>query len=289
MFRSGSTFVFQKASELIRLHGITSDADGHRANRTKEFLRHYMADHKKRLGKGERMFQGMRECFDAEMRDAKATQDIFLSNIISPTRELRYPGIPGMLQKWNASSVVILRANVLDRAICTIRDCIQAGEYPGFEIGSRVPRQSKGKGNTCFNRRSAGQNVTVMANVHVPNLIRALQYSLRAEDRWRDHLKQAGLPHDVPVFTYEALAAFQYEEKGATTRSLEAWLQLLSAWGLNPDRKIVSEHLLAHANQRLSPGPHNASVLNFDELKEALQIRASNGMPGLASLLREPS
>ena len=162
------------------------------------------------------------------------------------------------------------RTNVLDRALCRIRDC----------FGSRNGRRIDNVTENCLERRKQTGS-PIVVRTHVPVLQGFLTNQQSPSSRIATLLKHglgAASPNTstpagaerlvpAPLVEYEDLAAFQYfgaNETGLLAKSIHAWSSLLTGWGVAHTTESVSYCLRKSFDTRPWPQPHRPGVENAD-------------------------
>ena len=181
------------------------------------------------------------------------------------------------------------RTNVLDRALCKIRDCFS------FLNGRRVDNATDRR--NCMARREQTGN-PIVVRIDVPALQRSLEHgpvngypvlNQQSPSSSLAALLEHGLGGAPPVETstpagaerlvpaplveYEDLAAFQYfraNETALLAKSIDAWSSLLTGWGVAHTTKSVSHCLRKNFDTRPWPQPHRPGVENADAVSKLL-------------------
>ena len=96
-----------------------------------------------------------------------------------------------------------------------------------------------------------------------------MKYYIKHENDINNDLTLPGKTH-----YYEDLYAFEYTpDENVFQECIELWLSLLKSFFIEDDidKEIVKKNLLPLKNSRHPPSPHSESILNFDQVKKALQ------------------
>lgn len=177
-----------------------------------------------------------------------------------------------ILEKMGSENVLVgslIRKNVLDGLICSVRDCFLKGRkigYPVFVNGSRT--------ELCFSRRNV-QNEKIMAYFRPEQLAMAtadLQWMLDDNEMVEKHLDSE---------TYEELTALEYTNEGdVVNASMRAWYNLVrNVVGNDIERGHVDNEIRHMINSRREDF-HEDNVYNHDDLSLALRNA------GLGDLIR---
>ena len=201
-------------------------------------------------------------------------------------RNLTWVSNPPPLSSESASAflslgariVYLKRENVLDRTVCTVRDCFPEGKLLGFPVYSDGQRA-----NLCFERRLS--NVTTLATFSNPtHLVQHLRELISSS---RDELalvRSWWKGTAVEAVTYEALMAFEH---GDMLTSASEWFRLLRS--LDYEFPSVASVATALKNTGLSdsrqaPGTHAHVIHNFLAVRDAVH---ASGDERLIGMLRE--
>jgi hypothetical protein len=153
--------------------------------------------------------------------------------------------------------VQVWRNNMLDMAICEIRDGIHFEEIPdmGVQVDSSGNQtcDPKVKGaESCFQKhRHAPEGQAVLAKINIPNLLRSFQTKeeLRAGQQ---------VVSEDATFSIEDLYEYEWNGEAGLKTSVPAWGRLLKAWGVSPNMKAIRDHL---ASEKPYPRPPQSDTL----------------------------
>ena len=198
------------------------------------------------------------------------------------------------LHRLGVPFVLGWRTNVLDRALCVIRDCLQGRSI--LSLGRRIDNATVDR--DCMARRqTTGPPIGVRIDVsalrrslscdpvngypvlHQPSpsssLAVLLEHGLGAASpvdtptpAWAGRLVPA------PLVLYEDLAAFQYfraNETSLLAKSIHAWSSLLTGWGVAHTTESVYHCLRNNFDTRPWPQPHLREVENAGAVIELLR------------------
>ena len=179
------------------------------------------------------------------------------------------------LQRMNATFIHTYRENVLDRAVCMIRDCFDNGEH-GYPISADSLEQS----DLCFKRRV--NDTKVMAHVlptKMPDMLKTYEEVIETDKRELPYL----IGDDpTKVRPTEELFAYEYTSDEETfQRSLDAWSVILKDV-LHLDSTAL-EKVMRKDQNRFERTTHNNVIDNVDELEVALKA----SQPSLDSYIRK--
>ena len=150
------------------------------------------------------------------------------------------------------------RSNVLDYAICEIRDCFdKVAGYP-------VLADTGEKTDLCFSRRFA--DVDVKAYLDPSAFLKTLENYVEKLDNTRKRLVKWFGSHDFVMVQTERLFHFEY---GAQYRheSMLEWANILNHWDLLLDRKIIESLMSDSVPPYRQEKPHASTVYNMDFLR----------------------
>lgn len=159
------------------------------------------------------------------------------------------------LDQLGVAFVGMYRENVLDRCICTTKDClVDAAGYPVFQNnGTRT--------DLCFARRKA--NASTLA--HFVDPTSCFQRSLNKQNEIRNQ--------DFPSVSEEGLFEFEYTDSDKSFhRSVNQWVKLLRPFlSAALDRRKIIEALEEYRGSRSMPLPHEKLVSNYDDLMNEIK------------------
>ena len=143
----------------------------------------------------------------------------------------------------------VYRHNVLDRCICTTKDCFAtAAGYPVYQHNGT-------KASACFDRRK--EDLPVLT--HFVDPTSCLEHSFKQQKRIKKE--------DFPSVSQESLFEFEYTDSDeAFNRSKDAWMKLLGAFlSTALDERNVIKVLKEYRGSRSLPKPHKELVSNYDD------------------------
>mmetsp|Transcript_110962 Transcript_110962/g.312844 ORF Transcript_110962/g.312844 Transcript_110962/m.312844 type:complete len:350 (+) Transcript_110962:84-1133(+) len=276
---SGSMFVQTTARRLLDLHGFTGADSGYEISRTQH-------DPQYRKHPSDGLGTAMKR-----MVKKAAKRGRTLTFKASPMTYRTNEGMVSNLMMLNAYHVHVWR-NVLDEAICMVRDCSKD------QLGYPVDKSGK-RSEMCFERRkdnsTADEYKARMTVSRVPSWINE---TLMRHRQFPETLAQMYGISNVTSIMLEDLTAFEWAPEDAAMRtagraywchdvacSVRAWCKLLKAWGVKrPDTHVVLQYLREHGlGSRGPPGSHTTVIENAAEVKAALQAFS----PDVASLFRD--
>lgn len=159
------------------------------------------------------------------------------------------------------------RENVLDKAVCAVRDCFQdTFGYPVFAVNVT-------KTNLCFKRRQSDAKIKVFIN----DTGKMVKYIRSREENSQNHFKAFDFPFKVK---YEDLTGFGYtDEESVWEASWDTWSRMLSTYVDNwtsEDAKILNDMMRPMRNTR-NISYHEDVIQNYDEVFEALRQAGMGG------------
>jgi len=179
------------------------------------------------------------------------------------------------LRQMNATFIHTYRENVLDRAVCMIRDCFDNGEN-GYPVSANNLEQS----DMCFNRRV--NDTKVMAHVFptkIPDMLKTYEKVIDMDKRELPYLIG-----DDPSKVRPTEELFDYEytsDEETFQKSLDMWSLILRDV-LHLDSTVL-EKVMRNDQNRFDPTTHNNVIDNVDELDVALKT----SQPPLDSYIRK--
>ena len=151
-------------------------------------------------------------------------------------RELRRTG--------KARFAVLHRRNLVDLAVCRVRDCFDSRE--GYAVRTR--NRSRASKELCFARRSKGNEVR--AHIHAKSLPASLG---RMEDRVEELRSLRRELNASRLVASEDLFAFEYTTDEAVFRSsVRSWMDMLESLIDDADEGVVGERLEHHSSPKIS-------------------------------------
>jgi len=185
------------------------------------------------------------------------------------------------LRKMQTYAVYAWRSNVLDHAVCMVKDCFSLAygtknfskEALGHPVAANGTRRQE-----CFQRRKANvSSKDYKVTFHPEVLTEYLRTSYDNVLAEREKLTRTVGPFGV--VTAEELTAFEHD-RSQFDRSCRAWHSLLRSLGIRPDKAIIRSYLAKTAGSRPAPALHSETIFNFEEVKAAL-VKAGNDIAGL--------
>ena len=263
---SGSSFVVRTLKEIIEAHGFTL-THGH--SEVYKPGKNQMFEEAKRV-----MPEGTSE------RNLVIAATVMLNQQAHEKGRLaffKWPNsmLPDIVEKVGRENVLVgsmIRQNILDGLICSVRDCFPNGKkfgYPVFVNGSRT--------KLCFNRRKV-QSVKTMAYFPPKKLTKMAAFLRRSIDN------NEMVTKTLDTQTYEELTSLQYtNDVHAVNASMRAWGHLVSNLiGDHFERDIVYNEMYPMVNSRREHF-HEDYVYNYDDLFRVLRNL------GLGDLIRSRS
>mmetsp|Transcript_49921 Transcript_49921/g.98627 ORF Transcript_49921/g.98627 Transcript_49921/m.98627 type:complete len:331 (-) Transcript_49921:402-1394(-) len=274
---SGSTFVQQLARKLLFAHGITARGPLEMLNPCASWEPHCKEqdifwDHTT----SENVTQAhshLEKSLEKAVSFMHKKNRVFMSKVTFNTIKTNTP-LREKLLKLKVTVAVVIRSNVLDVAVCQVRDCF--GDE-GYLCGHSVDIAGN-RSDMCFARRDHPEVIT-MAKFDAKCLVEKLSSDwftgVRYPDSVQDDMKILSTNYCNPI-TYEDLMAFQTNNHGALRtshrefeRSVLGWSALLLCWGVTPVQAHIAAVLRPTAETR-SPSSHDRTIFNADEIRSAL-------------------
>jgi hypothetical protein len=169
-----------------------------------------------------------------------------------------------VLSKMGTKFAFSYRSNLIDRAICVVRDCFQNESFghPVFLNGTRS--------DSCFNRRSSKEE-KVLANITNTDSFINFIIKKESENRHRIRKHQSYLTPKATVQSFEKLFQFEYtDNEEILEESVKLWCKLLGNFVETIDENIVREVLRPHMNVLPPLSPHSTLIYNYDVIEETL-------------------
>jgi len=165
------------------------------------------------------------------------------------------------------------RSNLLDLAVCNVRDCFG----PGSKIGYPVFATNGTRTSICFQRRSS--KVKVKAHIDTSILVKHLQRREGVLSKAINSLRP--LTENGKSFTHEDLFAYEYtRDEDVFVQSRDVWINFLS-FAIDIDKATLTT-LMRKYQGTLTVKPHSDVVENIDDVIVALK----NAHPPLDHYLR---
>mmetsp|Transcript_20319 Transcript_20319/g.25678 ORF Transcript_20319/g.25678 Transcript_20319/m.25678 type:complete len:383 (-) Transcript_20319:23-1171(-) len=162
-----------------------------------------------------------------------------------------------MADKIGVAYAGVYRENVLDRCICTTKDCFTE------TVGYPVYAHNGEKASICFDRRQKHDEKPII--VKFENPVECFKDSLKEQEL----IKRA----DFPSVSEESLFAFEYtEDEEAWEKSIAAWMKILRPFlsGALDENALITV-LQKYRNSRAQLRPHRELVYNYDYLESEIQ------------------
>ena len=164
------------------------------------------------------------------------------------------------------------RKNILDRVVCSIRDCFTFGRNLGYPVFAG----NGSKTNLCFDRRKNGEKTKAYIDSTAKMVKRVKE--LEEKELQEAQLKAFDFPFQV---TYEDLTEFEYtDEESVWEASLDAWTRMFSTYVVNnwtsEDAKILNDMMGPMRNTR-NISYHEDVIQNYEEVFEALRRAGVGG------------
>lgn len=162
------------------------------------------------------------------------------------------------------------RSNIIDRAICVVRDCFQNEKF-GHQVYANGTAS-----DSCFSRRKSPEKVQAYIN----DIGALVDYMTRKQ---RDDLNRMNnyetyIVPPAEIQTYEELFQFEYTpNQQIFEHSVKAWCKLLGNF-INVDESIVRETLRPYQNSLPPLPPHSELIYNYKQVLEAMQRNDSSWM-----------
>lgn len=278
---SGSTFVQYVAIELLKAHGVNihySDYEILKPAKNPAYRRHPENG----------MSGAMEHIFERAKKNGGTP--VFKGE---PAHFEKDPALTQMMVNHHTYVVHVYRNNVLDQAVCNVRDCFKTdgllrGCYPVDDTGKRS--------HACFKRRFS-DSVVEKAHLNVSGAVEWMQKSIDDNRALPGMIAKWGFPRAQTV-TYEHLSAFQYTATPASYElspgqcdfecSVREWCRLLVSWHVDADPRIVRRYLvefISSGDAYGAPDPHAELIDNLGELRAAFSAAG----PDFLHMIRESS
>jgi len=165
------------------------------------------------------------------------------------------------LKTMGARFAFTYRSNVLDRAVCAVRDCFLKGDPIGCQVFSNGTRA-----DMCFNRRHIDEKL--MANFDTDKLHSYMEYKERQNEDRIGMFTRSFSPSTFAA--YEDLFKFEYSRSEETLKeSVHAWTDLLQSFG-DINKTTVEAALMPYWDTRPKNQPHSTVIFNIEEVKGSL-------------------
>merc|ERR1719502_1602600 len=155
------------------------------------------------------------------------------------------------LKNMGTMAVYVTRKNPLDHLVCMIRDCFWKNEKYGHLVSADGRELHAQK---CFRGRGKDEGKGSKAHLaviqHYPTHNRShLQENLLRVEKLQDEghawLREAG--YTAPRIWYEDICAFEKGGAKNLDTSLKLWVDLLAAWGVTANKKVLTDYLKSKA------------------------------------------
>lgn len=166
------------------------------------------------------------------------------------------------LKKLGAKFAYTYRGNVVDRAICTSRDC-----FGGGRLGHQVYENGT-DANACFDRRGSIDE-KLMANFNDTTVLMEVMKGWEKQNRIAERAYKS-LYDPADIATYEDLFKFEYtDSEEVFSDCVQKWMAFLRTL-LEIQQPILRNVLLPHKNSRPPPAPFKETVYNFEKIEGIL-------------------
>jgi len=165
--------------------------------------------------------------------------------------------------------VQVSRRNLLDQAVCSVRDCFDA------QMGHPVLRGETS--DLCIKRRQAKDSWMkgqYKAFMNVNTLIASMQVLEDNLNQTANDLHNLG--YTPALLKTEDLLDFEWSEDMMWS-AVPAWERLLKSWGIEPDRRALVTYLRQNVGTREPPPPQEEAIQNFESVKEEIKNHARYG------------
>lgn len=171
------------------------------------------------------------------------------------------------LNKMGAKFAYAYRSNIMDRAICVVRDCFQDETF-----GHQVYVNGTAS-NSCFSRRKSKEKV----QAYISDVDALINFMLKKEidDKTRLQRYSSYIAPPAEIQTYEDLFQFEYtNSEQIFEQSVQSWCKLLGNFA-NIDKDIVRETLRSYINYLPHLASHSELIHNYDDVREKLKNYSS--------------
>mmetsp|Transcript_5419 Transcript_5419/g.12327 ORF Transcript_5419/g.12327 Transcript_5419/m.12327 type:complete len:484 (+) Transcript_5419:42-1493(+) len=164
------------------------------------------------------------------------------------------------LKEMGVAFAYLYRSNILDQAVCEVRDCFNPG------IGYPVLATNGTKTKLCMRRRKV--SVKVKAHMNISRLVNFIH------DRERKLLGNIEALREFTesgkAFANEELYAFEYtSDEDTFAKGLDAWTKFLS-FAIDVDETILTDFMRRHQGT-LQLKPHTEVIANINEVMTVLE------------------
>eukprot|EP00040_Diaphanoeca_grandis_P006194 m.36331 g.36331 ORF g.36331 m.36331 type:complete len:323 (-) comp17336_c0_seq1:515-1483(-) len=168
-------------------------------------------------------------------------------------------------------TVVLFRQNVLDVAVCRIRDCFGTKATPGHPfISPGEPVFANGtSAELCFSRRRKHDHPT-FAKFNMDRIVQTLEFPMNVYEQQVLEAKKWALNKDLLSVSTESLLAFEFSNTTvAMEHSIQAWSSVLEAWTITPNLTTIREIFTSQwgTHRRYS---HESVIYNHLDVYNAL-------------------
>jgi len=164
----------------------------------------------------------------------------------------------------NSKFASLYRANIVDHAICSIRDCFGDTEDIGYDVFATNGTRS----DLCFKRRFVNDET----KVHISNTHEFIHYLQRIEHRrirQQQHLEMI-LPSTEQ--SMEDLFAYEYSnDEVVFEKSVKAWANFIRSMVDHVNEDTIAMLMRENQNTRMPPSAHSTVIENIDEVVSAIQ------------------
>jgi hypothetical protein len=166
------------------------------------------------------------------------------------------------LKKMRSKFAITVRSNILDRAVCAVRDCFSKND----PIGHQVFRNGTAA-EVCFKRRHTTEKV--MADFNDTEKLLSYMHDKEKQNDKRIEMFTKKFAHSKYA-AYEDLFMFEYSHtKEIFQISVKAWTDMLQSFG-DIEEHIVKAALMPFRDTRQKPS-HSSVIYNAEEIKNLLQ------------------
>ena len=261
---SGSSAIFKFTALILKAHGYDVLDGGEPLLRLKE-KEHFYDDAKhslmQSLGREPKHEEIMQEFLILFNKQA-----VLKNKIVLFTMNAIPKYIMDTLESMDTKFALTYRRNILDRAICAVRDCFVEHNRHNPIVGRQV--FSNGTvADMCFNRRRSNENG--MAEF---DDVEALMSYIKVKERLNEKRVKKFSPTVAPSVevAYEDLFAFEYTNSDRVFESsVKEWCNFLRNFG-DIREDIVKEALIPYWNSMEKEQSHASVIYNANEIKDAL-------------------
>lgn len=171
------------------------------------------------------------------------------------------------LIKMGAKFAYARRSNMVDRAICVVRDCFQ-NETFGHQVYVNGTAS-----DSCFSRRKNHEKV--QAYIDDTGALVDFMTRKQIEDNDRMMKYEAYIVPPAEIQSYEDLFQFEYtNSQKEFEQSVKAWCKLLGNF-LDVDERIVRDTLRPYQDSLTPLPPHSELIHNYNDVWETIKNNSS--------------